>query len=59
MVEYEVNRHEVFNLRDYRSLRLHSYKILSEVQCRKSNIYGEEEHSFGFKIYLINIMTSK
>lgn len=59
IVEYEVNRHEVYNLKDYRSLRLHAYKILAEVQCRKSNIYGQQQHSHAFKIFLIRVMKNK
>lgn len=59
MVEYEVNRHEVFNIGNYRSLVNHTYKILAEVQCRKSNIYGELENSHAIKIYLISIMKNK
>lgn len=43
-------------VRDYRSLRLHAYKILAEIQCRKSNIYGDKYHSYSLKIFLINVM---
>jgi hypothetical protein len=59
MVEYEVNRLEVCSLTSYRSLKLHTFKILSEIQCRKSNIYGDQEHAYSLKVYLINIMISK
>lgn len=45
-------------IRDYRSLRLHAYKILAEIQCRKSNIYGDRFHSYSLKIFLINVMNN-
>lgn len=47
----------MYKIKDYRSLRLHAYKILAEIQCRKSNIYGDRFHNYSFKIFMINIMT--
>ncbi len=45
-------------IKDYRSLRLLAYKILAEIQCRKSNIYGDKFHNYSFKIFLINVMNN-
>ena len=45
-------------IRDYRNLRIHAYKILAEIQCRKSNIYGDSFHNYSLKIFLINLMSS-
>ena len=59
MVRYEVQRHELHTIKSYRSLKVHTYKIMAEVQCRKSNIYGPQEHDHAFKIYLIEIMTTR
>jgi hypothetical protein len=58
MVDHEIARHDMQRIRDYRSLRLHAYKILSEIQCRKSNIYGDRFHNYSLKIFLINVMNS-
>ena len=58
MVDHEIDRHDMLRIRDYRSLRLHAYKILAEIQCRKSNIYGDRFHNYSLKIFLINVMNN-
>ncbi len=59
MIEYQVNRHQIAKIKSYRSLKIYTYKILAQVQCRKSNIFGDQEHSYSFKVYLIKIMKTK
>lgn len=51
MVRYKV--HEVFELHE---LKLFAYKILPEVNYRKSNLYVDEHYNFAFKCFLIILM---
>ena len=59
MVEHEVDRHQVTKIKTYRSLKVYTYKIIAEVQCRKSNIYGDKQHSYALRIFLIAVMINK
>ena len=56
MVQHEISRHHLHEIKNYRSFKVHAYKILAEVQCRKSNIYGDQEHKHALKVYITQLM---
>lgn len=56
MVESEMVRYKVHEVFELHELKLFAYKILPEVNYRKSNLYVDEHYNFAFKCFLIILM---
>lgn len=56
MVAAEVDRYDVRKVVDAHELKLYAYKILAEVNYRKSNLYIDKHTKFPLKCFLMILM---
>ncbi len=59
MIESQINKYKVYQVTDINELKLFAYKILTEVNYRKSNIYLDKHINFPFKCFLMILMQNE
>lgn len=56
MVEFQMQRYKVCEVKEINELKLFAYKILTQVNYRKSNIYVDQHSNFPLKCFLVILM---
>lgn len=56
MIEKDIEKYKVHNITEANELKLFAYKILTEINYRRTNIYVDKHENFALKCFLIILM---
>ncbi len=56
MIERDIDRYKVRDITEVGELKLFAYKILTQINYRRSNIYVEKHQNFALKCFVIILM---